>query len=289
MSVFTVRIWGARGSIPTPGPKTLRYGGNTACVELRRGETLFILDAGTGIRELGDEIMRERAGRPFESCLFVTHTHWDHIQGFPFFVPAYVPGNRLRIYGAHGVNRSFETVFRGLMDSSYFPVNLGDMAASIEFVEVRGEPFACGGVEVRTTFTNHPGVDVAYRFAAEGKTVTYLTDHEALQTMTEATEFARNQDRLIEDFCRGSDILICDAQYTDEDYRTKRAWGHSRYKDAVSLGLRAEVKRLVLFHHDPAHGDDQLDAIGQDAAQIVRRSGSPMECILAEEGLRLDV
>ena len=289
MSAFTLRIWGARGSIPAPGPKTQRYGGNTSCVELRRGESVFILDAGTGIRELGDEIMRERAGRTFEGSLFITHTHWDHIQGFPFFAPAYVRGNRLRIYGAHGASRSFQESFRVLMDSSYFPVSLGEMAATIEFVETAGEPFACGGVEVRTAYTNHPGMDLAYKFAADGKTVTYLTDHEALQAMTQATAFARKWDRGVEDFCRSSDVLICDAQYTDEDYLSKRAWGHSRYKDTVGLGLRAGVKRLVLFHHDPAHGDDQLDAIARDAAEIVRSSGSSMECLLAKEGLRIDV
>ena len=287
MSAFSIRFWGTRGSIPAPGPQTQRYGGNTACVELRRGEALFILDAGTGIRELGDKLMRDFAGRKLQGHIFVTHTHWDHIQGFPFFVPAYVRGSRFRLHGARGALKSFEARFRGLMDPDYFPVQLADMAATLEFSDVTGEAFECEGVQIETIPTNHPGVDVAYKFRAEGRTAVYLTDHETYEPMHGPSEFARKQDGLIEDFCRGADVLICDSQYTDEEYKAKRTWGHSRYRDSVGLGLRAQVKRLVLFHHDPSHSDEQLDAVARDAEAIVRRSGLSMECLVAEEGLEI--
>lgn len=289
MSAMTARFWGTRGSIPAPGAKTWRYGGNTSCVELRCSDHILILDAGTGIRELGDSLMKEFRGLALKADLFITHTHWDHIQGFPFFVPAYVPGNRFRIHGVRGAGKSFETVFRGLMDPSYFPVDLGDMLAILEFVELSGEPFQCAGVRVHTAFTNHPGMDMAYRFTFEGRCVVYLTDHETYQTMNQVTEFARKQDRAIEDFCRGADLLICDAQYTEEEYRTKKAWGHSRYKDSVLLGLAASVKRLALFHHDPCRDDEQLDAMSREVQDIVRRSGQSVECFFAQEGMRVEL
>ncbi|MBI3550672.1 MAG: MBL fold metallo-hydrolase [Elusimicrobia bacterium] len=289
MSVFTVRFWGTRGSIPAPGFKTSRYGGNTSCVELARNGRTFILDAGTGIRELGERLRKDTQGKPIDADLFITHTHWDHIQGFPFFVPAYVKGNTFRIHGSHGVGRSFEKIFRGLMDPSYFPVDLGDMAASLEFHELRGEALQRDGVEIKTTFTNHPGVDLAYRFSADGKSVTYLTDHETYQTMNTVTEFARKQDRIVEDFCRGSDVLIVDAQYTDDEYRIKRTWGHSRYRDSIRLGIDAEAKHVVLYHHDPSHSDEQMDVIAKDAREIIKASGKAMRVSVAQEGFQIEV
>ncbi|MBI4422111.1 MAG: MBL fold metallo-hydrolase [Elusimicrobia bacterium] len=283
-----VRFWGTRGSIPSPGPRTQRFGGNTPCVEVRVGDALLICDAGTGIRDLGTTLMKESGGRPVNGDIFVTHTHWDHIQGFPFFMPAYQPGNRFRIHSAHGVARSFEKIFRGLMDPAYFPVALGDMAAKLDFIEVSG-PLQYGGVKVESTFSNHPGVNLAYRFEAGGRSVVYLTDHETYQTMHQVTEFAQKQDRLIMDFCRGADLLICDAQYTDDDYRIKKGWGHSRYRDTVALGLAAEVRRLALFHHDPWHDDGVLDKIEGESQSLASKDGAKMECFAAREGQTIEI
>ena len=289
MSVFSLRFWGTRGSVPAPGMETARYGGNTSCVELRHGNSLFILDAGTGIRPLGDLLMARARNGLIRGNVFITHTHWDHIQGFPFFVPAYVKGNHFLIHGAHGMGHSFEEVFRGLMVSNYFPVDLGDMAAKLDFVEVSGQTYACEKVKVETAYTNHPGMNVAYRFTSGGVSITYLTDHETYQMMNRRTEFARKQDQLIEDFVRGSDLLICDAQYTDEEYKTKRGWGHSRYQDTVKLALASGVARLALFHHDPSHTDTQLDTILADSRRIIRDSGKNLDCILAQEGLQIEL
>lgn len=278
-----VRFWGTRGSIPAPGPRTERYGGNTPCVELRVGDALFICDAGTGIRELGTQLMKDSAGRPVNGHIFITHTHWDHIQGFPFFVPAYAPGNHFNIHSAHGVQNSFEKIFRGLMDPAYFPVALGDMAAKLDFIEVGG-PLDYDGVRVRTTFSNHPGVNLAYRFEADGRSIVYLTDHETYQAMHQTTDFAIKQDRLVEEFCRGTDLLICDAQYTDEDYKIKKGWGHSRFRDTVALGIASGAKVLALYHHDPWHEDALLDAIEGESRELIKRAGAKLECFAAREG-----
>jgi phosphoribosyl 1,2-cyclic phosphodiesterase len=268
---------------------TVKYGGNTSCVELRHGKSLFILDAGTGIRPLGDLLMTQSKGGSIHANVFITHSHWDHIQGFPFFVPAYIKGNRFLVHGAHGMGHSFEEVFRGLMSSSYFPVDLGDMAAKLDFVEMSGQPYSCEKVRVDTTYTNHPGMNIAYRFVVGNVSITYLTDHETYQLMNQATEFARKQDQLIEDFCRNTNLLICDSQYTDEEYKTKRGWGHSRYQDTVRLALASGASRLALFHHDPAHSDDQLDKMLADAKRIIRDTGKDLECFLAKEGQQIEI
>lgn len=283
-----VRFWGTRGSIPAPGPKTQGFGGNTPCVELNMGGRLLICDAGTGIRELGTFLAKQASGRPVNGEIFVTHTHWDHIQGFPFFMPAYMPGNKFRIHSAHGVARSFEKIFRGLMDPAYFPVALGDMASKLDFVEITG-PLNYDGVSVQTTFSNHPGVNLAYRFEHDGRSVVYLTDHETYQTMHQPTDFAIKQDRLIMEFCREADLLICDAQYTDEDYRIKKGWGHSRFRDTVALGLIAGAKRLALFHHDPWHEDALLEKIEAESRELIRQAGAKMECFAAREGQSLEI
>jgi phosphoribosyl 1,2-cyclic phosphodiesterase len=287
---WRVRFWGTRGSIPAPGADTVRYGGNTSCVELRTGDRILICDSGTGIRLLGLSLLKEFGQRPIQADVFIGHTHWDHIQGFPFFLPAYSPRNSFRVHSAHGLGAGFEQVFRGQMNQSYFPVETQDMAAKMEFVSVNG-PFDCSGIQVKTTFSNHPGVNIVYRFEKDGRSVTYLTDHENYQAQVDgqAGDFARKQDRLIEDFCRGTDLLICDSQYTDQEYPTRRGWGHSRWRDTLALGMIAEVKRLVLFHHEPTRPDAELDVIQEDCRRILRESNSKMDCLVAREGLEIEV
>ncbi len=286
---FRVRFFGTRGSIPSPGPRTQTFGGNTSCVELRVEGQILICDAGTGIRDCGDNLLKESGGKPLEAKLFVTHTHWDHIQGFPFFIPGYILGNRFIVHGPHNMGRSFEKLFRDLMDPNYFPVQVENMTAKIDFVEVEGRPLEYGALQVASTFTNHPGMDIAYRFAINGRSVAYITDHENYEAMHERNDYSLRQDKLMDEFCRGADLLICDAQYTDEEYLKKKTWGHSRYKDTVRLAVRSGVKALALHHHDPYHPDEQLAEMEKDAKAFARAEGGTFDCFMSREGMVLDV
>ncbi|MFA5139027.1 MAG: MBL fold metallo-hydrolase [Elusimicrobiota bacterium] len=282
-----VRFWGVRGSIPVPGPTTVRYGGNTACVEIRCGDQLFICDSGTGIRELGMSLMSEFKGRPLEGHILVGHTHWDHIQGFPFFVPAYVPKNRFKIHSVKSVGQDFEYIFQGQMGQNYFPVEIGDMAAQIEFEHTSGD-IQLGETRIRTSFTNHPGVNIAFRFESGGRVVTYLSDHEGHRAFAGDNELTRRQDLEIENFCRGSDLLICDSQYTDEEYSYKRGWGHNRWRDALELGLASGARSLALFHHDPTRDDDAIDRIVAECRRIAQERSSGVDVFAAREGQTID-
>ena len=276
-ATMTVKLWGTRGSIPTPGRSTLRYGGNTSCVEVRCGETIMLFDCGTGAREAGLALAGEFKGKPLDVHLFVSHTHWDHIQGFPFFVPAYVPGNHLTLYSLRGTDKSLSKIFTGQMDSSYFPVDLSDMMAQLDFVELEGV-VELGAAKVKHFYLNHPGVAVGYRIESEGKSVVYLTDHEPYCRLTGDNEHNRKLDREVDDFARGADVYIREAQYTEEEYPVKKGWGHSTWKDAVNSAHAAQAKRLVLFHHDPMHDDEFLDRVVASSRAYMREQGMKFEC-----------
>lgn len=278
-----VRFWGVRGSIPAPGPKTVRHGGNTPCVELTiEGET-YIIDAGTGIRELGFDLMRRAAGAPVTGRLFIGHTHWDHIQGFPFFTPLFLPTTKFQIYGMHGTTKPFQEVMAGQMHPTYFPLQLKDLGSKPEFHEITG-PVRAGPVTVTHHFLNHPGITVGYRFDCGGKSISYISDHEPYGKLNPKGEFSDKEDGAIAKFVAGSDLLICEAQYTPDEYKLKRGWGHGTFEDVLDLAAKAEVKRMALFHHDPLHDDDKLDArLAEGLAAISSRKLS-IECFNAREG-----
>jgi len=279
-----VRFWGTRGSIPTPGHKTLKYGGNTSCVQIQAGERLLICDSGTGIRELGLSLMGQAKGEPIKGDIFIGHTHWDHIQGFPFFVPAYLPKNRFQIHSVKSVGDSFENIFRRQMGINYFPVEVGDMASQLDFHHVDGTEFEAGPVKVKTMYTNHPGVNTAFRFEFEGSSVIYLTDHESHEAFSQGGDLAKKQDAQVAEFCKGASMLICDSQYNDEEYEIKRGWGHSRWKDTVKLAVQAEVERLALFHHEPVRSDEDLDRVEEEARAHAASLGGKFELFCAKEG-----
>ena len=241
-----VRFWGTRGSIASPGESTARYGGNTSCVEVRAADgTVIVLDCGTGARELGLHLVRTMPA-PMRLHLFIGHTHWDHIQGFPFFVPAFLPGSELNVYAPLGFQQSLEEAMSGQMEYSYFPVKLRDLRSRIHFTELEEGFFRVGDVLVETQYLNHTAPTIAYRMSSGGATVAYVTDHEPFWKSEDGVLHHPGDQRHIA-FMRGADLVIHDAQYTHEEYANRLGWGHSTVEYATDVALAASVKRLALF------------------------------------------
>lgn len=272
---FVVNFWGVRGSIASPGVSTVRYGGNTPCVEMQVAGHRLIFDGGTGIRVLGQSLL---AQMPTEAHLFFTHSHWDHIQGFPFFVPAFVKGNRFSIYGAIAPDGSnIEQRLNDQMRHPNFPVPLQIMGANLQFHDIKiGAPIQVGEVIIENALLNHPGQAIGYRVNWQGHAAAYVTDTE------------HYPDRLDENvllLAREADVLIYDATYTDEEYysstTSKVGWGHSTWQEAVKIAKAANVKTLVIFHHDPLHDDDFLDEMGCQVAHAFPNG------VMAREGMSI--
>jgi phosphoribosyl 1,2-cyclic phosphodiesterase len=287
-SPIRVKFWGTRGSIPTPGRSTARYGGNTACVEIRCGETIMMLDCGTGAREMGLSLADEFRGRRLELHAFIGHTHWDHIQGFPFFAPAYDPTSRITLYSLRGAEKSLQKVFTGQMDAAYFPVTLGDLSAHLAFVEI-GDEVKIGDARITHAYLNHPGVAIGFRIEYGGRSIVYVSDHESYCRMSGDNEHNRKLDSDLSRFAHDADLYIREAQYTEEEYRTKRTWGHSVWNDVVDCAHSADAKKLVLYHHDPMHDDAQLDQVAAEAREYMRRHGMHFELVMASDYLELRV
>jgi phosphoribosyl 1,2-cyclic phosphodiesterase len=295
-----VRFWGTRGSVPTPGPTTVRYGGNTACVEVRTNAgTFFILDSGTGIRELGMHLARQ--GERVSAHLMLGHTHWDHIHGFPFFSPAFVPGNHLVIYGARDLDRSLRDVLAGQMHYTYFPVPLGELRAEIEFSELEEGEIKIDDATVRTHYLNHTAVCMGYRIEADGASVAYVTDHEPYGLVGSGGSHDQvhgrglrggpihGGDRRLIEFVRGVDLLIQDTQYTPEEYAARRGWGHGSTDYVTDVAVEAGAKRVALFHHEPTHADDDIDRMVEYSRQRAREVGSEVELFAAAEGHEINL
>jgi phosphoribosyl 1,2-cyclic phosphodiesterase len=283
-----VRFWGTRGSVPSPGPKTVRYGGNTSCVEIRTdGGGFFIFDSGTGIRELGLQLAQQNGS--VSAHLFLGHTHWDHIHGFPFFSPAFLPGNRLVVYGARALDRSLRDVLAGQMHFTYFPVPLGDLRAEIEFVELEPGEIRLDDALVRTRYLNHTAVCMGYRLEADGVAVAYVTDHEPYGPAEDGLRgtSVHDGDRELIEFVRGVDLLIQDAQYTAQEYATHRGWGHGSADYVTDLAVEAGIHQLALFHHEPTHADSDIDRMVDQARARAREAGSTMKVFAAAEGVEL--
>ncbi|GAB4402254.1 MAG: MBL fold metallo-hydrolase [Rhodoferax sp.] len=288
-----VRFWGVRGSIASPGPATVRYGGNTTCIEVRTDRNeLIILDAGTGIFPLSQSLLSEL---PVTAPVLITHSHWDHIQGLPFFIPNFIPGNTLRLYGAFDPvsGRGVEQVMAVQLQYSYFPVREAEMKARIEYVTLTpGVPVAIGSASVTPYLMNHPVVDLGYRIEADGKSVFFTGDHEPNNNIYEPgdPEFAEYQslvderNREILQAMAGVDVLIADSSYTRDEYPSKKGWGHGTFDTSIAYARRAGVKRLYCTHHEPTRSDDALEAA---FAQALRdnppQPGDPEIC-LAREG-----
>jgi phosphoribosyl 1,2-cyclic phosphodiesterase/ActR/RegA family two-component response regulator len=291
-----LKFWGVRGSIPTPGSDTAFYGGNTACVEVRAENEIIILDAGTGIRPLGVALEKEFKEKPINVTLLISHTHWDHIQGFPFFLPAYNPKNKIRILGFEGARQGLHNILSAQMESSYFPVSMREMPSHIVIQELKEVDFNIGKVRVQAEFLNHPGICTGYRIFTPNGSIAYLTDVELFQRMrannvrplsSEDQKFARQQDERLLRFVHGSDVLILDSQYDAAEYESHVGWGHSCMEDAVAFALGSKVKQLFLFHHDPEHDDEKISRLVARARQLVIEKGSDLIVEAAHEGLEL--
>ena len=288
---LSLRFWGTRGSIPSPGLATARYGGNTPCVELRTAEGwLVILDAGTGIRELGRSLMSRANGHGVEGDIFLTHAHWDHIQGIPFFAPLFHRGNHFTIWGSRSLQTSIDRVVRDQMSPVVFPVAFEELQARIDFQELAEERRAGSGYEVAAMAVRHPGGALGYRFTESNRTgggLVYVSDNELSAAARYDTPRGW-RDRFVE-FVRGAAVLVHATMYRAEEYRNFVGWGHSTYEDAVELALEASVDRLVLFHHHPERTDDEVDRCVAACRELVQARGARLEIIAAAEGMTLIV
>jgi phosphoribosyl 1,2-cyclic phosphodiesterase len=270
---FQIMFWGVRGSIPCPGSETVRYGGNTPCIEMRVGNERLIFDGGTGIRVLGQSLLSKL---PVTAHLFFTHSHWDHIQGFPFFVPAFIPGNVFNIYGVPSPDgATIEQRLHDQMLHPNFPVPLQIMQSQLNFYSLKvKETVKIGEVKVENRSLNHPGEAVGYRVSWQGLSVAYVTDTE---------HFPDRLDENVLELAQNADVMIIDATYTDEEYyapnASKVGWGHSTWQEAVKIAQEAQVKKLVIFHHDPLHNDDFLDHVEAQVKELFP------DGVLAKEGL----
>jgi phosphoribosyl 1,2-cyclic phosphodiesterase len=301
-----VRFWGVRGSFPVPGQRTNRYGGNTSCVEVRpHGGDPIIIDAGTGIRRLGKQLMLDAFGDGRGTAhLLISHTHWDHIQGLPFFSPLYKRGNTLHLFARQRDDTHLRAVFESQTEEPYFPVPMASLKAEICFHELmEGQSFDIGKAKISCTRLNHPWIAIAYRIDVDGASLVYASDTAPFRDILLEHEFIAKppvlggpldprdaaklwamRESLLR-LCQGVDLLIYDTQFTTEEYRSRPHWGHSTPDDAIEIALEAKVKALVLYHHAPARSDDEQDAI-LDVCRI-KLAGASFEVLAAYEGMEL--
>jgi len=306
--MMKIKFWGVRGSIPSPGPDFVKYGGNTLCVELRLKDLnrLIIIDAGSGLRLLGNQLMgKQVSAKPLSIDMFLTHTHLDHILGFPFFAPIFQPGTRLTIHGPVTCEEdSLETVLGGQLSYRYFPVRQAELAANIEYINLKEGSFDLGdGIRLTTKYLNHPLLCLGFRFEYEGKICCTAYDTEPFQNIFitdphdpafdaimahEGMAAARDENLRIEEFFANADLLIHDAQFTQQEYdASKRGWGHSPLEYVINSAMRSQVKRLALFHHDPMRTDAQLDALAK--LHCNSQDKDPTEVFFAREGMQVEI
>ena len=280
-SAVTVRCWGTRGSIPSPGPTTVRYGGNTTCLEVRHAGSRLIFDAGSGIRPLGMEILEKG---PNTIHIFLTHFHWDHIQGFPFFPPLYDPEDQIKVVGPKQKDIDVQNLFAGQMGPIYFPVPFSVVAATMEFQHLNDGGYEVGGAVLDVIRVKHPSFVLGYRIRIGGQTICFIPDNEI---EGDIYPVAADWQRRFADFVQGADLLIHDSMYTEEEYGGRSGWGHSTFDQALRLAEDSGVKRLLFFHHDPTRADGELDTIVSRLRDGALARGSTVDLAAAAEGVDL--
>jgi phosphoribosyl 1,2-cyclic phosphodiesterase len=294
MSDLTVRFWGTRGSIPTPGHMTEKYGGNTTCLELRYEDTIVVFDAGSGIRELGTSWLAEFKGAPINAAICFTHLHWDHIQGFPFFSAAYMPQNSFTIFGEEKATGGVRELLSGQMTGDYFPIEISAMNAKLTF-EAITEEFNYGPLKIKTIRLPHPGGSLGFRVEVENNVFVLATD-------SELDSIALNQDELAEnplaarkfppemiEFFQGANPIVIDCQYTDEVYQQRKGWGHNSIACIVDLACQVTPDMLALFHHDPQSHDAMVAEMAEEASQRLFEQDERVLTFAAREGLQMKV
>ena len=275
-----IKFWGTRGSIPVPDRRMMRYGGNTTCVEVTLGNKTLIIDAGTGIRLLGEQLLRRKIN---DLTLFLTHSHWDHIQGFPFFKPIYSKKTSLTILGCSDSYNPLKNILARHMSSEYFPVPFEELAAKIKFVNTCGNSHSLGGHRLKFIRTNHPSYTLGVRIEKGNSSFVFLTDNE-LKSEKPAASLEE-----LADFCRGASLLVHDAQFTTGEYPARKGWGHSTFEQAIELARTAGVKKLGLTHHDPTRKDSELDAISNKLKTICRKISPPLELQIIKESYSISL
>jgi phosphoribosyl 1,2-cyclic phosphodiesterase len=296
-----VRFWGVRGSIPTPGPEFVKYGGNTSCLEVEDDAgNIFVFDSGTGVRACGLDLARRKVKH---INLMITHTHWDHIQGFPFFTPAYIPGTSIKIYGPIHFEKKLKHIMDLQMDYAYFPVSMQQLAAKIDYADIKEVRLEFGPTVITTKYSNHPVTGLCYKIESGGRTFVYSGDTEPYyNNLTGADpsglgadfqeanadenvdDIVRERNDSHRDFCK-SDVLVHDCQYTEEEYSKFKGWGHSPMETVIKMAIAGGVKKLVLNHHDPAHTDAMLEET--EAKLKAKYPELPM--VFSREGMELTV
>jgi len=277
-----IRCWGARGSIPVSGKDYLKYGGDTTCIEIRtKDDDIIIIDAGSGIRRLGNRLLDEKR---FQYTVIFTHAHWDHIMGFPFFKPLYFKKTRMTMLGCPFAQSSVKHMISKIMTPPNFPVNFEDAKADITYHEICENSFRVNSITVEPIPLSHPNQGMGYKFTEDGKTFVFLTDNELSFRHEGGLDY---QDYL--DFSRGADLLIHDAEYREEDYKKTKAWGHSLYKDALKLAIEAKAGKFGLFHHNQERFDQGVDEIVEDCRKTIKDIDISLECFALDQNMEISL
>ncbi|MEE9613772.1 MAG: MBL fold metallo-hydrolase [Thermodesulfobacteriota bacterium] len=277
-----IRCWGSRGSIPVSGEEYIKYGGDTTCVEITSASgEIMIIDAGTGIRALGNSLVRKKRSK---MSLLLTHSHWDHLSGFPFFKPLYRKESKIKVWGPEVTHDSLRNLISNTMAPPYFPIELEGINADISFHTIKKKSFSIGGIKIENIPLSHTNQGVGYKFTEDGKSFVFITDNEITHQHPGGLDY-----RDYVKFSEGADLLFHDAEYTPADYKITRGWGHSVYLDTLYLALEAGVKKLGLFHHNQDRTDPEIDKMVEECRSIAYDRGSGLECLAVAAGTAIEL